>query len=107
MCSDSSTKCDVLSALVEPLERAGYGMTRHVGAKLPPPYRSDDEFQIPRKFYLPDRGERTIPDTLPQTIRQAIKDHLQIMYQNTGSSFQPKPDDEDKVRVKFYFGNLT
>ena len=118
VCSDSSTKCDVLSVLVEPLERAGFGvkrdsifvalpheMARHVGAKLPPPYRSEDEFQIPRKFYLPDRGERTIPDTLPQTIRQAIKGHLQIMYQNTGSGFQPKSDDEDKVRVKFYSGS--
>ena len=104
---------------MEPLERAGFGvkrdsifvalpheMARHVGAKLPPPYRSEDEFQIPRKFYLPDRGERTIPDTLPQTIRQAIKGHLQIMYQNAGSGFQPKPDDEDKVRVKFYNRNI-
>ena len=118
VCSDSSTKCDVLSLLVEPMEKAGYRVTqesifvalphemaRYVGAKLPPPYRSEDEFQIPRKLYLQDRGERTIPDTLPQTIRQAIKDHLQIMYQNTGSGFQPKPDEEDKVRVKFYSGS--
>ena len=118
VCSDSSTKCDVLSLLVQPMENAGYRVTqdsifvalphemaRHVGAKLPPPYRSEDEFQIPRKLYLQDRGERTIPDTLPQTIRQAIKDHLQIMYQNTGSGFQPKPDEEDKVRVKFYSGS--
>lgn len=117
VCSNSATKSEVLSALVEPLERAGYAvkrdnifvalpheMARHVGATLPPPYRSEDAFQIPRKFYLPE-GERTIPDTLPQTIRQAIKGHLQIMYQNTGTAFQSKPEDEDKVRVKFYSGS--
>ena len=118
VCSDSSAKFDVLSELVEPMERAGFGVKRdsifvalphemafHVGAKLPPPYRSEDEFQIPRKFYLPDRGEKIIPDTLPQTIRQAIKGNLQIMYQNTGSGFQPRPDDQDKLRVKFYSGS--
>ena len=50
VCSDSSTKRDVLSLLVEPLERAGFEikrdnifvalpreMARHVGAKLPSP----------------------------------------------------------------------
>ena len=118
VCSDSSTKCDVLSLLVQPMENAGYRVTqdsifvalphemaRHVGAKLPPPYRSEDEFQIPRKLFVPHRGEKTIPYTLPQTIRQAIKGHLQIMYQNTGNGFQPKPDEEDKVRVKFYSGS--
>ena len=118
VCSDSSTKSEILKGLVEPLERAGFGvkrdnifvalpheMARHVGSKLPQPYRSEDEFQIPRKFHLQDGGERTIPDTLPQTSRQAVKGHLQIMYQNTGKSFQLKPDDEDKVRVKFYSGS--
>ena len=118
VCSDSSTKSEILSGLVEPLERAGFGvkrdnifialpheMARHIGAKLPPPYRSEDEFQIPRKFHLPDGGERTIPDTLPQTIRQAVKGHLQIMYQNTGNALQLKPDDEDEVRLKFYSGS--
>ena len=117
VCSNSSTKSEVLSALVEPLERAGFAvkrdnifvalpheMARYVGAKLPSPYRSEDAFQIPRKFYLPE-GERTIPDTLPQTIRQAIKGHLQIMYHNTGAAFQSKPEDEDKVREKFYSGS--
>lgn len=118
VCSSSSTKSVVLSSLVEPLEKAGWcgvkrdnifvalphEMARHVGAELPPPYRSEDAFQIPRKFYLPE-GERTIPDTLPQTIRQAIKGHLQIMYQNTGTAFKSKPEDEDKVRVKFYSGS--
>ena len=118
VCPNSSTKSEVLSTLVEPLERAGFGvkrdnifvalpheMARHVGAKLPQPYRSEDAFQIPRKFYLPE-GERTIPDTLPQTVRQAIQGHLQIMYHNTGTAFQSKPEDEDKVRVKFYSGSV-
>lgn len=117
VCANSSTKSEVLSALVEPLGRAGFGvkrdnvfvalpheMARHVGAELPSPYRSEDAFQIPRKFYLPE-GEKIIPDTLPQTIRQAIKGHLQILYYNTGTAFQSKPDDEDKVRVKFYSGS--
>ena len=114
VCSNYSAKSAVLSLLVEPLERAGYRvkrdnifvalpheMARHVGAELPPPYRSEDAFQIPRKYYSSE-GERTIPDTLPQTIRQAIKGHLQIMYQN---AYQSKPDDEDKVRAKFYSGS--
>ena len=117
VCSNSLTKSAVLESLVGPLEKAGFGvkrdnifvalpheMARHVGAELPPPYRSEDAFQIPRKFYLPE-GERTIPDTLPQTIRQAIKGHLQIMYQNTGTAFKAKPEDEDKVRVQFYSGS--
>ena len=117
VCSNLSTKSEVLSALVEPLERAGFGVkrdnifvalphevARNVGARLPSPYRSEDAFQIPRKFYLPE-GERTIPDTLPQTVRQAIKGHLQIMYHNTGTAFQSKPEEEDKVRVKFYSGS--
>ena len=117
VCSSTATKSAVLSGLVEPLERAEFGvkrdnvfvalpheMARHVGAKLPPPYRSEDAFQIPRRFHYSD-GERTIPDTLPQTIRQAIKGHLQIMYLDTGTTSQSKPDDEDNVRVKFYSGS--
>ena len=57
VCSDSSSECDVLSFLVEPLERAGFEikrdnifvalpreMARHVGAKLPSP--SHQEKQI-------------------------------------------------------------
>lgn len=117
VCANSSTKSDVLSALVEPLQRAGFAvkrdnvfvalpheMARHVGSELPSPYRSEDAFQIPRKFYVPE-GEKIIPDTLPQTIRQTIKGHLQILYFNTGTAFQSKPDDEDKIRVKFYSGS--
>ena len=117
VCSNTSAKAAVLSLLVEPLERAGFGvkrdnifvalpfeMARHVGNELPPPYRSEDAFQIPKKTYFPD-GDRTIPDTLPQTIRQAIQGHLKIMYQNTGAAFKSKPEDEDKVRVKFYSGS--
>lgn len=117
VCSNSSAKAAVLSLLIEPLERAGFEvkrdnifvalpheMARHVGAELPPPYRSEDAFQIPRKFCTSE-GERTIPDTLPQTIRQATKGHLQIMYQNTGTACKSKPEDEDKVRVKFYSGS--
>ena len=118
VCSDMSAKFDVLLKLVQPMERAGFGvqrenifvafpheMARHIGARLPPPYRSEDEFQIPKKFYFPGCGERIIPHTLPQTIRQAINGHLKIMYQNIGSGFQPKPDDENKVRVEFYSGS--
>ena len=118
VCSSYSAESEVLSLLFEPLEKAGFGvkrdnifvalpheMARHIGAELPPPYRSEDAFQIPRKFYFPELGERTIPDTLPQTIRQAIKGHLQIMYQNSGSSLQSKQEDEGKVRVKFYSGS--
>ena len=117
VCSNYSAKSAVLSSLVEPLEKAGFGlrrdnifvalpheMARHVGAQLPPPYRSENSFQIPRKFYFPE-GERIIPDTLPQTIRQAIKGHLQIMYQNTEATFQSKPEDKDQIRVKFYSGS--
>ena len=117
VCSKSA-KSEVLSSLVEPLEKAGYGvkrdnifvaqpheMARHIGAELPPPYRSEDAFQIPRKFYFPELGDRIIPDTLPQTIRQAIKGHLQIMYQNAGGACQLKAEDEDKVRVQFYSGS--
>ena len=76
VCSDSSTKYDVSSLLVEPLERAGFGvkrdnifvalpheMARHVEAKLPSPHRSADEFQIPRNVYHPHRSEGTTPDT--------------------------------------------
>lgn len=37
-------------------------------------------------------------------IRQAIKGYLQILYYNIGIVFQLKLDDEDKVRVKFYYG---
>lgn len=121
VCSSSLAENGVLSSLVEPLEKAGFGvnnlkrdhvfvalpheLARHIGAELPPPYRSEDAFQIPRKSYLPDLGERTLPDTLPQTIRQAIKGHLQIMYQNKGRSCNAKPEDEDKVRVQFYSGS--
>ena len=120
VCSNSSTKSSVLSSLIYPLEKAGFGnkikrdnifvalpheMARHIGAELPPPYRSEDAFRVPRKFYVPSGEPRTFPDTLPQTIRQAIKGHLQIMYYDTGSTFKLKPEDEDEVRVNFYSGS--
>ena len=120
VCSNSSAKSEVLSSLISPLETAGFDkkikrdnifvappheMARLIGAKLPPPYRSEDAFQVPRKFYVKDGEPRTFPDTLPQTIRQAIKGHLQILYYDTGSTFKLKPEDEDKVRVKFYSGS--
>ena len=120
VCSNSSTKSAVLSSLIYPLEKAGFGnkikrdnifvalpheMARHIGAELPPPYRSEDAFRVPRKFFVKDGEPRTFPDTLPQTIRQAIKGHLQIMYYDTGSAFKLNPEDEDKVRVKFYSGS--
>lgn len=118
VCSSSSAKSAILTSIVDPLEKADFPvrrdnifvarpheMARHIGAELPPPYRSEDAFQIPRKYYAPELGERTIPDTLPQPIRQAIQGHLQIMYQHTGGSLQLKPDDEDALRVKFYSGS--
>ena len=54
VCSNNSAKIEVLSSLVEPLEKRGYKvkrdnifvalpheMARHVGAELPPPYRTE------------------------------------------------------------------
>lgn len=119
VCSSSAVKDDVLSLVVEPLEKSGFGvnkrdnifvalpheLARYIGAELPPPYRSEDAFQIPRKFYHHDLGERTLPDTLPQTIRQAIEGHLQIMYMNASSSSLSKQEDCDKLRIKFYSGS--
>ena len=120
VCSNHSTKSAVLSALIHPLGKAGFGkkikgenvfvalpheMARHIGAQLPPPYRSEGEFRVPRKFDVKQGEARIFPETLPQTIRQAIKGHLQIMYYDTGSTFKLKPEDEDKVREKFYCGS--
>ena len=120
VCSNPSTKSAVLSSLIYPLEKAGFGnkikrdsifvalpheLARHIGAELPPPYRSEDAFRVPRKFEIKHGEPRTFPDTLPQTIRQAIKGHLQIMYYDTGSNFKLKPEDENKVREKFYCGS--
>ncbi|PFX32713.1 uncharacterized protein LOC111347295 isoform X2 [Stylophora pistillata] len=117
VCSNPLAKSVVLSGVVDPLERARFEvkrdnvivalpheMARHVGAALPPPYRSEDAFQVPRRFYYHD-VEKTIPDTLPQPIRQAIQGHIQLMYLNNATPFQSKSEDEDKVRVKFFSGS--
>ena len=118
VCSNYYSKSSVMSSLVEPLSKAGFQVgrdnifiarpheiARHIGAALPSPYRSEDAFQVPRRVCVQELGERTIPETLPQTMRQAIKGHLQIFYQRTGSSLQSNPEDEDELRKRFYSGS--
>lgn len=118
VCSNYSAESSVMSSLVEPLSKADFQVkrddifvarpheiARHIGAVLPSPYRSEDAFQIPRKVCVQELGERTIPETLPQTMRQAIKGHLKIFYQRTGSSLQSNPEDEDELRKRFYSGS--
>ena len=116
VCSNRRAESAILRNVVDPLQKAGYGVRMEnifvslpnhlaldLGAKLPAPFRPENAFQIPKKVYLPDGSNRTIPDTLPQNLRQAVKGHLEIMYLNTGA--QARPQDVDKARERFYAGS--
>ena len=106
VCSNSSTKSAVMSSLIYPLEKAGFGnkikrdqhfclhylmkMARHIGAELPPPYRSEDAFPSPQgNFFVKDGEPRTFSRHVTSGLYdKRLKGHLQIMYYDTGKCFQ-------------------
>ena len=116
VCSNRRAELAIMTNIVDPLQKAGYGVKKEnifislpnhlaldLGAKLPEPFRPEDEFQIPKKLYLANGDCRVIPSTLPQNLRQAVKGHLEIMYQH--GNREARPQDEDKARVEFYSGS--
>lgn len=116
VCPNRGSETLMMNKLIEPLHKS-YGnrikkdnvfavspqhLARHLAVKLPAPYCPENAFQIPKKVRLVD-GDRTIPETLPQNIRQAVHGHLQIMYLKTGK--EAPPEDIEKAREDFYSGS--
>lgn len=116
VCPSRGSETFMMKKLIEPLKRS-YGnrikkdnvfvvspqhLARHLAVKLPAPYCPENAFQIPKKLRLSD-GDRTIPETLPQNIRQAVHGHLQIMYLKTGNA--ATAEETEKAREDFYSGS--
>ena len=78
-----------------------YVLSRHLSYKLPNPYMSEDDYQVPHsKRYGPKYV--TFPDILPPGLRQNISSYLQMLYMKK----ERKPDKHtvDGQRKKFYSG---
>lgn len=116
VCPNRRSETLMMNKLIEPLHKS-YGnrikkdnvfvvspqhLARHLAVKLPAPYCPENAFQLPKKVHLYD-GDRTIPETLPQNIRQAVHGHLQIMYLKSGK--EAPPEDIEKAREDFYSGS--
>ena len=116
VCPSRGSETLMMKKLIQPLHNS-YGnrikkdnvfvvspqhLARHLAVKLPAPYCPENAFQIPKKLRLPD-GDRSIPETLPQNIRQAVHGHLQIMYLKTGMA--ATPEEVEKAREDFYSGS--
>ena len=116
VCPSRSSETLMMNKLIEPLHKS-YGnrikmdnvfvvspqhLARHLAVKLPAPYCPENAFQLPKKVRLFD-GDRTIPETLPQNIRQAVHGHLQIMYLKSGK--EAPLGDIGKAREDFYSGS--
>lgn len=116
VCPNGRSETLMINKLIEPLHQS-YGnrikkdnvfvvspqhLARHLAVKLPAPYCPENAFQLPKKLRLYD-GDRTIPETLPQNIRQAVHGHLQIMYLKSGK--EAPPEDIEKAREDFYSGS--
>ena len=116
VCSNRRSETLMMNKLIEPLHKS-YGnrikkdnvfvvspqhLARHLAVKLPAPYCPENAFQLPKKEHLYD-GDRTIPETLPQDIRQAVHGHLQIMYLTSGK--EAPTEDIEKARQDFYSGS--
>lgn len=116
VCPSRSSETLMMNKLIEPLHKS-YGnrikmdnvfvvspqhLARHLAVKLPAPYCPENAFQLPKKVRLFD-GDRTIPETLPQNIRQAVHGHLQIMYLKSGK--EAPLEDIGKAREDFYSGS--
>ena len=78
-----------------------YVLSRHLSYKLPSPYQSEDDYQVPHSKRYGTKYE-TFPDILPPGLRQNISSYLQMMYMKK----ERKPDKHnlDDKRKKFYSG---
>lgn len=116
VCPNRRSETLMMNELIEPLHKS-YGnrikkdnvfvvslqhLARHLAVKLPAPYCPENAFQLPKKERLYD-SDRTIPETLPQNIRQAVHGHLQIMYLTSGK--EAPSEDIEKAREDFYSGS--
>lgn len=116
VCSNNQTKELLGKKLIDRLIEAGYGekvsldgvfvaspqqLSRFLATRMPEPYRSEYAFQIP-KFYFKE-GERTIPETLPQNLRQLMKGQLEFFYFD--KFVNPSSDDLEKARAELYSGS--
>lgn len=78
-----------------------YVLSRQLSYKLPNPYQSEDDYQVPHSKRYGTKYE-TFPDILPPGLRQNISSHLQMLYMKK----ERKPDKHflDSQRKKFYSG---
>lgn len=116
VCPSRKSEALMMNKLIEPLHKSYRNrikkdnvfvvspqhLARHLAVKLPAPYCPENAFQLPKKERLYD-GDHTIPETLPQDIRQAVHGHLQIMYLTSGK--EAPPEDIEKAREDFYSGS--
>ena len=78
-----------------------YVLARHLSSKLPDPYKSENEFQVPHKREY--RGKpQTFPSILPKDLRMNIKGYLKMMYISQARKQGTSMVEE---RKKFYSGS--
>ena len=115
MCSTPEVELEIKEKLVQQLQKnywdifstdrvyvaPPYVLSRHLSYKLPNPYQSEDDYQVPHRKRYGTKFE-TFPDILPSGLRQNIGSHLKMMYMKK----EIKPDKENLIeqRKKFYSG---
>jgi hypothetical protein len=117
VCATPKARSDICTKIIVPLQEDNwdtisedrvhvappYVLARFLSLKLPSPYRSEDDFQVPHKKSFPSGGSQTIPQILPLRLRQNLAGRIEVMYMKKGK----KADEEtlNKERRNFFSGS--
>ena len=116
MCSTPEVGLEIKEKLVQQLQKSywdiistdrvyvapPYVLSRHLSYKLPNPYQSEDDYQVPHRKRYGTKYE-TFPDILPPGLRQNISSYLKMIYMKK-QEIKPDKDNLNKQRKKFYSG---
>ncbi|XP_028407624.1 uncharacterized protein LOC114530234 isoform X3 [Dendronephthya gigantea] len=94
VCATPKARSDITSKIIQPLQEDNWetisedrvyvapphALARFLSLALPSPYRPEDDYQVPFKKHFRSGGNQTIPQVLPQRLRQNLSGYVDMMY---------------------------
>ncbi len=95
VCATPKARLNISGKIIKPLHQEGYWDTisedrvyvappyvlaRFLSLYLPSPHRPEDDYQVPHKKFFSSGGSLTIPQILPQQLRQNLSGFIKVMY---------------------------